>query len=208
MQRAGIFQGECNMKCRISLFIYFLFWFIPNAISALTPNRYIYLSSLMLNNLGRVSYAASFLCACIILLMLVLSMFNKRPFAFVTEIIIIESLYIMGFTAVAFKNDILLGYEPLKYRYLCEFYDPIFFHVFSTANLSPQTENNIGICLLLVPLAMVIAGWWTALNSLSLKRPIEIHNWEFIFNCKNSMMAVLSFVHIPVILIMVLIFLP
>ncbi len=64
------------MKCRISLLIFFLCWFIPNAISALTPNRYIYLSSLMLNNLGRVSYAAAFVFVCIVFLMLVLSAFN------------------------------------------------------------------------------------------------------------------------------------
>lgn len=208
MQRMGFFQGECNTKCRIALSIFFLCWFIPNAISALTPNRYIYLSSLMLNNLGRVSYVASFTCVCIIFLALVLSASNRRLFAFVTEIIIIESLYIMVFTASMFKNDVLFWYEPFKFRYMCEFYDSIFFNVFSTANFSPQFENNIGICLLLVPIFMVVAGWWTALSSLSMKRILEIHNWEFIFDCKNSMVTVLSFVHVPAIFIMTLIFLP
>jgi len=95
-----------------------------------------------------------------------------------------------------FLRDVLRWYRPYSFRYMCEFYEPLLSHLFRLLPLSPKAENNLGLCVLVIPIVGILLSNTFALKSLSFKNSLELSNWRHIFDWDSPVIDFLSVFHV------------
>ena len=140
-----LYPDNFNKQGMLFLICILLFWYSTCAISGLTENRYFYVSSALLNDLGKESKAKTILALIAIFLTLVWGAFNKKA---------LRLLMLVLFCDLFFSNSSPLDDYWFHYfrnhpndsvmSYLCKFFDPVI-PTKAVKNILPlSNENAIG----------------------------------------------------------------